>query len=137
MQTVLTYLALLLTGLILQAQNTLEVNLTGFDTNQGTVLVSLFDNKESFLNEPKNSISSAISNKKANVTFTNIPDGVYAISCYHDEDSNGELNMILGLFPIEDYGTSNNVRALFGPPKWQDAKFEVKNGENANFDIRL
>lgn len=37
MQTVLTYLALLLTGLILQAQNTLEVNLTGFDTNQGTV----------------------------------------------------------------------------------------------------
>ena len=137
MQTVLTYLTLLLTGMILHAQNTIEVNMTGFDSDQGIVSVGLYDNEGAFLESAQKSISSKITNQKANVTFTDIPDGIYAISCYHDEDDNGELNMILGFYPKEAYGTSNNAPARFGPPKWNDAKFEIKNGEIAKFDIKL
>jgi Uncharacterized protein conserved in bacteria len=117
MQTVLTYLTLLLTGMILHAQNTIEVNMTGFDSNDGTVMVGLYNDEGAFLDTPQKSISSKITNQKANVTFTDIPDGIYAISCYHDEDDNGELNMILGFYPKESYGTSNNAPARFGPPK--------------------
>jgi len=137
MQTVLTYLTLLLTGMLLHAQNTIEVNMTGFGSDHGTVMVGLYDTEDTFLGTPQKSFSSEILDKKANVTFTDIPDGIYAISCYHDEDENGELNMILGFYPKEDYGTSNNAPARFGPPKWEDAKFEIKNGEIATFDIKL
>ena len=138
MQTVLTYLTLLLTGMLLHAQsNTIEVNMTGFETNDGTVFVGLYDNKDSFLDSAHMYIRSKIYNKEAMVTFEEIPDGVYAISCYHDEDDNGKLDMFLGFYPKEPYGTSNNAPARFGPPKWEDAKFEIKNGEIATFDIQL
>ncbi len=137
MQTVLTYFAILLTGLLLQAQNSIAVNITGFKSNQGSVMVGLYNEEGDFLKEYYQSNSSEITDKKASITFTDIPDGVYAISCYHDEDANGELNFFMGMYPTEDTGTSNNAPAKFGPPKWEDAKFEVKNGELKTFEINL
>ena len=137
MQTILTYFALLLTGLFLQAQNSIVVNITGFESNQGAVMVGLYNKEGDFLKKYHLSISSDINDNKANVSFTDIPDGVYAVSCYHDEDANGELNFIFGVYPTEDTGTSNNAPARFGPPKWEDAKFEIKDGEIKTFKINL
>jgi len=111
--------------------------MSGFESNDGTVVVGLYDNKGSFLKTSHRSLNSKIKNKMADVTFEDIPDGIYAISCYHDEDDNGKLDMFLGMYPKEPYGTSNNAPARFGPPKWDDAKFEIKNGEIATFDIQL
>lgn len=138
MQTVLTYFALLLTGLLLQAQNnTIEVNISGFDSNDGKAMVGLFVDEETFLREPKQSLSASINDQKSSVTFTNIPDGVYAVSVYHDENDNGEIDLLMGILPKEDTGTSNNPNTVMGPPKWEDAKFEVKNGELVTFEIEL
>ncbi|QNJ98454.1 DUF2141 domain-containing protein [Constantimarinum furrinae] len=137
MQTVLFYLSLLFATITLSAQNTIVVDMQNFESNNGTVRVGLYDEEANFLEKEIKSLSSAISGKKATVTFSGIPDGVYAISCYHDEDNNGELKMFFGMFPLEDYGTSNNAPARFGPPKWSDAKFEVKGGETKKFTIYL
>jgi len=136
MQTVLTYFALLLTGLLLQAQNnTIEVNMSGFDSDDGKAMVGLFVEEETFLREPEQSLSASITKQKSSVTFTNIPDGVYAVSVYHDENDNGEIDLLMGILPKEDTGTSNNPNTVMGPPKWEDAKFEVKNGEIIRFDV--
>ena len=137
MQTILTTLMLLLTSLILQAQNTIEVSMVNFDSNEGTVKVGLYTSAGDFLENEYKTLSSEIKNKKATVIFTDIHDGIYSISCYHDEDNNGKLNMFLGFMPTEDYGTSKNAPANFGPPKWHDAKFEIKNGETKAFTIKL
>ncbi len=137
MQTVLTYLTLLFTTVFLQAQNTIEVTMTGFDNNKGSVQVGLYDKESNFLDKEYKTIASKIEGGTATVTFTEVPDGVYAISCYHDEDSNGKLNMFMGMIPREPYGTSNNAPSNFGPPKWEDAKFEVKEGEKVSFKIKL
>ncbi len=137
MQTILTYFAMLLTGLFLQAQNSIVVDITGFESNKGSVMVGLYNEESTFLKESHQSLSSEITDKKASLTFTDIPDGVYAISCYHDEDDNGELNFFMGMYPKEDTGASNNAPAKFGPPKWEDAKFEVKNGEVKTLEINL
>jgi uncharacterized protein (DUF2141 family) len=128
MQTILTYLTLTFTAFILNAQNTIEVEMTGFNSNEGKVLVGLYDSEVTFLKKEMRTLSSTIQNKKAKVLFTDIPDGIYAISCYHDEDSSGTLNMFLGIYPAEDYGTSNNAPARFGPPEWEDARFTLKGG---------
>ena len=137
MQSVLTYLMLLIAGMVLQAQNTVEVSLTNFKNNDGVAIIGLFNEKGKFLEESFKSISSEITNKAAKVSFEDVPDGIYAISSYHDADDNGELNMIMGMIPYESYGCSNGARGFFGPPKWEHAKFEVKDGETRKMDIRL
>ncbi len=138
MQIVLTYFTLFLTGLILQAQsNTIEVTMSGFDSNNGKASVGLFVEEETFLRKPERALYAKIVDNKSKVTFTEVPDGVYAISIYHDENDNGELDLIMGILPKEDTGTSNNPDTIMGPPKWEDAKFEVKNGELVTFKINL
>jgi uncharacterized protein (DUF2141 family) len=127
---------LLLTGTALQAQNKIEVSLTNFDSDTGVVMVGLYNVEANFLEDPFMSISSEISNKETKVTFADVPDGIYAISSYHDEDEDGALNMLLGMIPSESYACSNGARGFFGPPKWEDAMFEVKDGETRKMDIR-
>jgi len=123
--------------MILHSQNTIELSITGFESNDGDVKIALYNDEGSFLKNPEKTFASEIIDKKASISFTDIPDGVYAISCYHDEDANGKLDFFMGMYPKEATGTSNNAPARFGPPKWQDAKFELKNGETAIFDIEL
>jgi len=137
MQTVLHFLALLLTGFLLQAQNTLEVTMTHFNNDEGIARVGLYNTSEDFLEKEYKTLQTVITDQSATVTFTDIPDGVYAISCYHDEDNNGRLNMRFGMIPSEDYGCSNGAKGFFGPPKWEDAKFEIANGELKAITIKL
>lgn len=137
MQTVITYVTLLLTGIIMHAQNTIEVSMLGFENNNGTAMIAMYDSEESFLEKPFKGQLSPIADNKAVVTFTDIPDGIYAISVFHDEDNNGKLNMMMGFYPSEATGSSNDAPARFGPPKWEDAKFEVKDGEVLKMNINL
>ena len=137
MQTIISYLLFLIAGTAIQAQNTIEVSLTDFKNDKGAVMVGLYNVESDFLDKTYKSLTSEISNKKAKVTFTDIPDGTYAISSFHDADSDGELNMFMGMIPSETYGCSNGARGYFGPPKWKDAKFEVKDGEVRKLDIKL
>ena len=137
MQTILLYLTLLGTTLLMHAQNSIEVSLTNFDNDKGTVMVGLYNKAENFLEKQYKTVESKINNKKARVTFTDVPDGIYAISSYHDEDGNGQLNMFMGMIPSESYGCSNGATGFFGPPKWEDAKFELKDGEIRKMDIRM
>lgn len=137
MQTITTYFTLLLTGLFMHGQNTIEVSMSGFDNNDGTAMIALYDSEENFLEKRLLGEISEIENNEATVIFSDVPDGTYAVSVFHDEDANGKLNMMMGFYPSEDTGTSNNAPANFGPPKWEDAKFEVKNGQHINQLIKL
>lgn len=138
MQTFFTYLILYLSSVLgLNAQNTIEVSVTNFENNNGTAMVALYDSEKTFLKNEHVGLSSEITENKSIIVFTEIPDGVYAISCFHDEDNNGKLNMTLGYIPIEKYGVSNNITSNFGPPKWKDAKFEIKGGKMVEFKIVL
>jgi len=124
-------------GAMLQAQNSVEVKMTQFKNDNGKAYAALFNEKSRFLKEGIAYLESEIKNGEAMVRFSNLPDGIYAISCYHDEDNNDRLNMRLGIIPSEPYGTSNDVRGFFGPPKWEEAKFEVKNGEVKKMIIKV
>jgi len=137
MQTILTYLTLLLTGLLMHAQNTIEISMSGFDNNDGKAMIALYNSEENYLEKRLLGKAATIENQEARATFSDVPDGVYAISVVHDEDNNGKLNMVMGFYPSEETGASNNAPANFGPPTWEDAKFEVKNGEHIKQSIKL
>ena len=137
MQTIITYLTFLLTGLFMHAQNTIEVSMSGFDNNDGTAMIALYDSEDNYLEKRLLGALSPIENQEASATFSDVPDGIYAISVVHDEDNNGKLNMVMGFYPSEETGASNNAPANFGPPKWEVAKFEVKNGQHLTQNIKL
>ena len=53
------------------------------------------------------------------------PSGNYAIGIFHDVNLNNKMdNIFLGV-PIEQYCSSNNARALLGPPVFKAATFEL------------
>ena len=137
MQTVLTYFTILLTGFLLQAQNTINVEMSGFESNDGKAVVGLFNEEETFLRDANWKQVSDINNQTATATFKDVPDGIYAISVYHDENDNEKLDLIMGMMPKEDTGTSNNPKIKMGPPKWEDSNFEIKGNQELNFQIKI
>jgi uncharacterized protein (DUF2141 family) len=69
-------------------------------------------------------IVARISAQKAVCEFPGIAPGTYAVSVYHDENSNDKLDTNFLGIPREGVGASNNARGHMGPPKFDSAKFE-------------
>jgi len=116
------------------------VKLTGIANDKGMLTVSLYTSKQSWL--AKGQALQAIRIKPtppaASVTFENIPPGTYAVGVHHDEDLDGKLGFAWFPFPHveEGVGMSNNPSSKFGPPSFQQAKFE--HGSAAlTLDIKL
>src|SRR5271166_5705939 len=72
---------------------------------------------------------SSISQGHAVCEFSAIPAGRYAVSVFHDENSNGKMDTNFVGMPREGVGASNNARGHFGPPKFEDAAFRYAGGK--------
>lgn len=58
------------------------------------------------------------------VTVPDVPPGTYAVQVIHDENNNQELDRP-GLLPTEGMGFSRDAPMRFGPPSWDDARFDL------------
>ena len=58
------------------------------------------------------------------MSFPGIAPGTYAVSVYHDENSNDKLDTNFLGIPREGVGASNNAHGHMGPPKFDSAKFQ-------------
>lgn len=106
----------------------------GVQNQKGEILVSL-SKKDSYLKTGwKNLKIHSLNNPKA--IFQKVPEGTYAITIFHDENSNGELDSNFIGIPKEGYGFSNNATGTFGPPSFEDASFQVSK-ENKEIKIKL
>ncbi len=128
MYTLARYLALLLITTFVHSQEegtSIEVKIENISNVDGQLLIGLYDAEVNWLKKTKMSVIGKIEDGKSEVAFKNVPPGIYAISLFHDENNNGKLDTNFLGIPKEDTGSSNNAPANFGPPKWDDAKFEV------------
>lgn len=132
MQTLIKII--ILTLLSINATNAQEskgfdvtINVSNLNSNNGKVFVALYNSEANFLNKQIKGEISQIDNKTSTVTFKNIQNGIYAISMFHDENSNNIMDTNFLGIPKEDYGCSNNAKGFMGPPKWEDAKFQINN----------
>lgn len=53
--------------------------------------------------------------------------GIYALSLFHDENRNGQLDTMMGI-PREGFGFSGNPVVRFGPPTFKRVKIELGPG---------
>lgn len=72
-----------------------------------------------------------VSGDTATKTFSGLAPGRYAIKAFHDVDGDGKMGTNPFGIPSEPFAFSNNAAGMMGPPKWADAAFEVKAGDNA------
>lgn len=108
-----------------EKSSTIEIEINNIDNSEGQILIGLYDSKDHWLKKIYKGGVGKISEGKSTFSFTNIPVGTYAVSVFHDENKDGKLDTNFLGIPKEDTGSSNNAPARFGPPKWEDAKFEV------------
>ena len=106
---------------------TITVKISRLNSNLGKVYVALYNDESTFLDQIYEATSATIKDNFCEVEFKNIPNGIYAISFFHDENNNQKMDSNFLGIPKEDYGCSNNARGFMGPPKWEDAKFELNN----------
>ena len=94
-------------------------------------LCALFSSATDFPKKTDKAVAQAksdISNGHAVCEFAGIASGTYAVSVFHDENSNGKLDTNIMGIPREGVGASNNARGHFGPPKFAAAAFPFSGG---------
>ena len=109
-----------------QENFSIEVTVQDVANNDGKIFLALYNSETNFLEKSYKGTKSEIMNNSSTTTFEDIPSGVYAISVFHDENDNGKMDTNFMGIPKEDYGCSNDASGFMGPPKWKDAKFELK-----------
>jgi len=81
-------------------------------STQGKVPCGLFHEK-GWLRDPVKGVLGKITPKKtATCVFKDVKPGVYAISAFHDENNNNDLDRNFLGIPKEDWCTSRNARGV-------------------------
>ena len=139
MKKLLLILAIVFSGILsTNAQEEtadLTINIAGLNSDKGMLLVGLYNKKDHFLKKQFKADTANIKDKKSIVIFKNLPKGEYAVSFVHDENDNKKMDTNMFKIPKEDYGCSNNARGFMGPPKYDDAKFQLT--ENKTIEIKI
>ena len=136
MNSIFLYITFI-TGLFSFENPQLTLKISNIEKMQGEIIIGVFNQDKNFLKD-----GFAIKNYKikvdkntAVIIITDLPKGEYAITMYHDENSDNECNRNFIGIPKEPYAFSNNFKPKFGPPKFKDCKFELS--ENKTLHIKM
>ena len=119
--------------------NVIRVEITGARNAKGQILCALFSPGRAFPTKPENAVArthSAIANGAGVCEFKGITPGRYAVSAFHDENSNGKIDTNFIGIPKEGLASSNDAKGHMGPPKFDAAAFEYPGGR-MELKIRL
>lgn len=103
------------------------VVISGLRATQGLIQACLTARAATFPECDKDPAALRLTVPAANgpvLVFRHVAPGTYAVSLFHDQNSNGRLDKALGI-PREGYGFSRNAPVRFGPPSFADARFAV------------
>ncbi|MBI6120481.1 DUF2141 domain-containing protein [Salegentibacter maritimus] len=136
MKTIAILISLFLSSLAFSQDQTgtITVSVTNLSSEEGNVYFGLYTEADFLKKAPLKGEVTTIKNGVAEVSFTEVQPGTYAISAYHDKNGNERMDFDTNGAPQENYGISNNQINLYGPPLWEDAKFQFDGSQK---DINL
>jgi uncharacterized protein (DUF2141 family) len=118
---------------------TLRIKVKPVTIAKGKIHAGLFRDANSF---PKKELAFAgkevvvKQTGEAEIEFSGLAPGRYALAVFHDLNGNGKLDTNLLGVPTEPYGFSNINSAKWGSPDFDEAAFEIS-GEGRTMEIRL
>lgn len=104
----------------------LTLRITELRNQQGVVCVALFSSADGFPDNTAKAMKAEgfpIKEIPLNITLADIPFGQYAVTVFHDENADGDLNTGVFGIPQEGIGFSENPKVWKGPPQFQQANF--------------
>jgi uncharacterized protein (DUF2141 family) len=109
----------------------LVVDVRGLHSGKGQVLCFLYASAVGFPGDPDRALAkttASIAERSATCRLAGLAPGAYAVAVVHDENANGRLDRnVLGM-PSEGVGASNNPVSHFGPPRFDQARFNYRGG---------
>ena len=112
-------------------EGVIHADVDGLRSGKGQVMCALYSSADGYPRDGNKAMaysSSTILNGHGECKFTGIRPGKYAVSVFHDENSNGKLDANFMGIPKEGVGASNNAKGHFGPPMFEDAAFQFPGG---------
>jgi len=114
------------------ADNTLTIEIDGIEETEGKVACALFWENKGFPRKHRRALRRTwveVKDHRAVCVFKRTGLGEYAASVFLDKNGNGKLDTNAIGSPKEPWGVSRNARARrFGPPLYNDAKFDYEGG---------
>ena len=102
----------------------LEIEVGKLENDLGFLMLGLFDENKNKVIAVKNI---PIVDLKSIIKIDSLKSGNYAVRFWHDSNKNGKLDTNFLGIPKEEFGNSNNIQPKFGPPKFEEMIFEIKN----------
>jgi uncharacterized protein (DUF2141 family) len=104
---------------------------------KGDLFVALYNQQDGFMDDDR-----AVFRKVIPVTRMGcmeerivLPEGQYAVSCFHDVNGNGKLDKSFAGIPKEPYGFSGNYTAKMRGPNWKETNIPVKSGQTITIQL--
>ena len=113
----------------LRGDISLEIKINNLESNKGPIYMRILDENEN----PVIVGTSTVINYSSEISFDSISPGKYAIQFFHDENENQKMDFNLIGIPKEKFGSSNNVKPVLGPPKFE--KMLINLNENKKIII--
>ena len=111
----------------------------GFENLDGDLAIAINNSSEQFISNTECYRDTIIDIPSNDITLTieGIIPGTYAISIFHDEDEDGELDLGFLNIPEEGFGFSNNPPIGFSQPDFNDCKFTIEEAQSLTIPIFL
>jgi uncharacterized protein (DUF2141 family) len=106
--------------------STLTVQVTGIRNAKGKIRATLYRDTKFVENRDAEVDAKSLT---AKVVFDNIPQGVYTVNLFHDENMNGKMDTNFFGVPVEGYGMSNNPKKRMSKPGFDETNFPVNRPE--------
>ena len=111
-----------------QITSALTVKVTGLRKASGKIRLTLMRDSNTVEKREAEIDTGTLS---AQTVFENLPQGVYSVFVFHDENMNGKMDTNDMGIPLEGYGMSNNPEKRPGKPGFDETNFPVNQPECA------
>jgi len=130
--------ALVLVGIAhASAHSRLTIRIKGVKDSDGYILISIWGNRDKFLDTQESMLSFKQKAIKGDMEFTSneLVSRNYAIGVIHDKNDNEDMDLNLFGHPAESYGFSNDAIGIMGPPSYEQSQFTVT--QNTEIEINM
>lgn len=108
---------------------TIIAKVLAFRNSNGNIQLTLYNQEEGFPKDLETSVGTKmikLTNRDvAEVRFSNLPYGTYAIAGLHDENYNEDMDYNWIGMPKEGYCFSNDAKPVLSPPSYSSTKFTL------------
>ena len=115
----------------------LKILVTNINTQKGSIHIGVFNNPKTFLRKGKEykTFSKKVTNDTVIFILNGLTKADYAISIYHDINSDNECNLNFIGIPLEPYGFSKNYKPKFSKPSFENCKVNVQKNMSTTIEL--